>query len=93
MTNNGCTPDQGTVNQANPGGYNLYADWYGPNRSDWITSSTFTLGNMDKLILSVNYSTDQFSSGQCPPGIQYTNNSNQPAAFADMNVAINQYDP
>lgn len=97
FTNEGCSANAGTLANE-PGGYGVTLLESRPNmsNSDW-PSPKYTLGNLDKLILSVSFSNDYYNfdhtNNGCPPGINDPLAGRVPIGMDNIAVLTNKFDP
>ncbi|MCM8787796.1 MAG: hypothetical protein NC935_07100 [Candidatus Omnitrophica bacterium] len=84
--NHGCR-----TNPNEPGGFGPQLMFSISHRPDW-PNPKYYLGNLDKLILIVDYSTDYFTHfGGCQPPCDPVTNSCQPIAFTNLNLITSSH--
>jgi|GEM_PF-6128469 len=82
------------TNPNEPGGYGVQLMGAFIYRSDWAGNKKFILGNLEKLILSCDYSTDYFGHyGGCQPPCDPVTGTCEPIAFSKFEVITSQFDP
>ena len=82
------------TNPNEPGGYGVQLMWDFTKRNDWQKNKKFILGNLEKLILSFDYSTDYFTHyGGCQPPCDPVTQTCQPIAFSKIEVITSKFDP
>jgi len=82
------------TNPNEPGGYGVQLMGGFTRRSDWAGNRKFILGNLEKLILSCDYSTDYFGHyGGCQEPCDPVTGTCEPIAFSKFEVITAQFDP
>jgi len=85
----GCLIHDTEEKKLNPGGYSVYLS---RNVSVSQDKGWQNLGNLSKIKLVTGYRTDYFNEGTCPSGVSDPIFGTTKAAFAYMNVIVNQLD-
>jgi hypothetical protein len=85
----GCLIHDTEEKKLNPGGYSVYLS---RNLSASQDKGWQNLGNLSKIKLITGYRTDYFEQRSCPNGVSDPIFGTTKAAFAYMNVIVNQLD-